>query len=511
MKKIILTVLAVSVLLSGCGSKKPGTAGTDAATEVSVTTQKSEIKDFSVYSTYSGTVNPDSEISVTPKLGGKVVSDNTEIGKFVTAGTVLFTLESTDQSLQVSQAQAAYNSALANYERTIGGSAAQSILQLEQSLNAAENELNDARTNLSRAQEAFDSKITINQAKNAVDQAQIAYDNALELLNSNAAVTAAQTNYDSAKSTYERTAELYSSGAVSKSSFESAENAYKAAEAQLHSAKLSAQQNVQSAKIALDNAQQQYKNAEINLTASLDAAKTRYSNAEANYNAAKENLELTQNVVNPENAKNAKAQVASAKASLDIAKQALENTVITAPFSGTISAENISVGEMAAAGSSYVKLVNLDAVTIEINISENMVSSVTSGTPATISVASAGISEITGTVAAISPVAYNGMFTAKIHVANSDGMLKGGMAADVGLATGIAENAVVIPTEAIIKSDDESYVYINNNGKPEKITVTTGIGDDEFIQITSGLTGGEDVVVKGKDFITDNCILSVNN
>lgn len=344
-----------------------------------------------------------------------------------------------------------------------------------------------------------------------MDQAQIAYNNALELLNSNAAVTAAQTNYDSAKNTYERTSELYNSGAVSKSTFESAENAYKAAEAQLHSAKIGAQQSVDSAKIALDNAQQQYKNAEINLTTSLDAAKTRYSNAEANYNTAKENLELTQNVVNPENAKTAKAQVASAKASLDIAKQALSNTVITAPFSGTISAKNISVGEMAAAGSSYVKLVNLDSATIEINISENMVSAVTSGTPATISVASAGISEITGTVAAISPVAYNGMFTAKINVDNSDGLLKGGMAADVGLATGIAENAVVIPTEAVIKSDTENYVYINNNGKPEKITVTTGIGDDEFIQITSGLAGGEDVVVKGKDFITDNCTLAVNN
>ena len=510
MKRVIIPALVALLALSACGKQPEKQEET--AKEISVTTQICEVGSFSTYSTYTGNIKPKAKIAVTPKMGGKVVRDNAEVGKAVSAGDVLFELESTDQRLQVEQAQAAYNSAVAGYERTIGGSAQQSVTQAEQAYAAAETELGDARANLNRAQEAFDSRIAINQAKNAVDQAQIAYDNAVDMFNSNASVTAAQTNYDTAKLAYERTKELFATGAVSQQAMENAEGAYKSAEAQLHSAQVGAQQNVDSAKIALDNAQQQYKNAEINLTTSLEAAKTRYSNAETNYNSAAENLNLTKNVINPENAKSAKAQVASAQAALNIAKQSLENTVVRSPINGVISAENINEGEIASAQASAVTVVDLNGVTIEIDISENAVSYVNAGTPAEISVASAGIDNISGTVAAVSPVAaQNGMFNAKIYVDNTSGVFKGGMIAEVKLASQTAENAVMIPAEALTKNDMEAYVYVNNGGKPEKVTVTTGIADDNTVQITSGLSGGEEVIVKGKDYITDNCTLKISN
>ncbi len=508
MKKTLIIFMTAAFLFSACG-KNSGEKNAGDAPQVTVTTQKSEIRNFSVHSSYSGTVKPNSEINVTPKASGKVVADYTEIGKSVEAGEVLFEIESTDQRLQLDQAQASYNSAVANYERTVGGSAQQSIAQLEQALTAATNELNDSKAALDRAQASFDSRIDITQAKNALEQAQMAYDNALELFNSNASTAAAQANYDTAKLNFERTKELYNTGAVSKVTFENAENSYKSAEAQLHSAKIGAQQSVDSAKLALDSATQQYKNAEINLTTALDAAKTRYTNAQANYNSAKQNLALTKNVINPENAKSAKAQVASAQAALNIAKQAVNNTIVTAPVAGKISAENISLGEIASPAGTSVTIVDLNGVTIEISLSENTISNVQQGTPATVSVSSAGIDGIDGVIYAVSPSAYNGMFAAEIHVSNADGKLKGGMVADVMLATGIAENAVIIPAAAITTKNDESFVYINNGGKPEKITVTVGIANDDYAQILSGLSGGEDVVVKGKDFITEDCVLNV--
>ncbi len=457
MKKILFVLLAAVIMLSGCGKDK--TEENLEKNQVSVTTVKAEIRDFSVYSTYSGSVQPGSEIRVTPKATGKVAEDYTQIGKTVSRGEVLFQIESNDQSLQVAQAQAAYNSAVANYERTVGGSLRQSMLQMEQSVAAA---------------------------KNTLEQATLAYANAQELYNSGAYVNSAQASYDTAKQNYERTKELYNCGAVSQSVYENAESTFRAAEAQLSSAKVNAQQSLDNARIAL-------------------------SNAEMSYNAAVENYNLSRDAVNPENEKSAAAQVASAKAALDIAKNSLSNTVVKSPISGTISAENISKGEMASPQSSYATVVDLSGVTISINISENKIADITEGTAATISVEAAGISGINGTVAALSPVAYNGMYEAKLFVDNSEGLLKGGMVAEVGLETAAATATVVIPVSAILTEDGDAFVYINNNGTPVKTPVTVGISDDEHAQILSGLTGGEEIVVKGKDFINENSELIVNN
>ena len=153
----------------------------------------------------------------------------------------------------------------------------------------------------------------------------------------------------------------------------------------------------------------------------------------------------------------------------------------------------------------------MNAATIEIKISENAIQSVQVGTEATIEVGSAGITGVSGIVASVNPVADDqGMFLAKIYVENKEGILKGGMLADVKLATAMAEEALVIPAEALLADNADRYVYVVNGNQAEKRKIELGLQNDQEAQVTSGLSENDRIVVKGKDFIKSDSVLKIS-
>lgn len=92
-----------------------------------------------------------------------------------------------------------------------------------------------------------------------------------------------------------------------------------------------------------------------------------------------------------------------------------------------------------------------------------------------------------------------------VTVAVPDGIagLLSGMFADVIFHTETAENAVVIPTEAILTSAGEQYVFIVEGDTAKKVVVETGLAGSGVTQITSGLKGGEQLVTVGQTYLAD--------
>ena len=96
-----------------------------------------------------------------------------------------------------------------------------------------------------------------------------------------------------------------------------------------------------------------------------------------------------------------------------------------------------------------------------------------------------------------------GMFTVKVSIPNSDNKIKVGMLADVRLVTDKSDNVLVIDENSILKSGDETYVYVAKGKKAKKKVITTGASDGEKIEVLSGLNDGDKVVVDGKEYLSD--------
>jgi RND family efflux transporter MFP subunit len=93
--------------------------------------------------------------------------------------------------------------------------------------------------------------------------------------------------------------------------------------------------------------------------------------------------------------------------------------------------------------------------------------------------------------------------TVEVDLPNHDHRLKGGMFARVEVMVGTHKNAVQIPVDALTRLDALQYVYVVKDGQALQIPVEVGDRIESRIEITKGLTGTEQVVVSGKDLVSD--------
>ncbi len=281
-------------------------------------------------------------------------------------------------------------------------------------------------------------------------------------ININQSVINAETQYNTAKDNYDRQKALYDIGAISK--------------------------------------------------VALDSAKTSLDTAKLAYETALQNAELNNSVIIPRNEESAKGGVTQANASLKQARVALEiastnldNCVVRAPISGYITAKNVTMGQMASPGIELFGIKNSDMADVELNVTDSVISKITEDTKATITVKSAGLNKIKGSVTVVSKAKNDqtGMFTVKVAIPNEDGKIKIGMLADVSLVVDKAKNALAIDSSAIINKNGKNFVYVAKDGKAVKKEVELGISNGEITEITKGLKEGDKVITDGKEFLSD--------
>ena len=447
MKKIIsstLCIVFISTLLIGCSRNS------DVA---NVTVTKVKTSNSISDTTYTGNVASSEKVSIIPSVSGKIQTVDVEVGQTVEKDDLLFTIDNTELTYKLNQAQANYDSAAATYDKTTGGSAKQAQNDAATALEKANNELNDATNAYNVASSQFDNNTT---------------------------VTSAQAAYNDAKANYDRTNTLYQSDAAAKITLDDA-------------------------KSKLDTASSVLEIAKSNAQTTLSNAESRLNNAKASLNAASENSSITNAVMNPDNIASAKAQMDSSKAALDIAKHQLDNAIITAPIAGKISAKNISVGELSPTQTPSIVLENPNSVNILIKVTETNINDITIGMAAKISVPSTGAS-YDGTISTISPSAdqKTGMFDVQVAVNNSDDKIKIGMVTDVTLVDPNENNTFLIPQESVFQEDGNSYVYVINGDKLVKHTVTVGDFKNQYVEIKDGLSEDDQVVVEGSSSMKDN-------
>ncbi len=508
-KKIISTAAAAAVVIScvSCGKNDENGAEQEASGH-NVTVYTAQVSDIKKEITYSGEIVPCESVGVSSKVSAKAERVYYQEGDYVQAGAVLATLDDTDVRLSYQQAQASYNSAQANYSMVKNSSVKQSQQGANQSLSSAELSYQAALDAYNREKQLYDENSNVKLAKQAVDDAQAAYDRQKQLYDSDASVIAAQNALTTAQQNSDRTQQLFDIGAVSQAELDNAKTSLQNAQASYDSAAATAKAQLDSASSALIQAQENYKTAQISASASLTNAENSLKQAENALKNARENVELTE-VSGEESIKSAAASVQTAKAGLDSAKNMLDSTTIKAPISGYISARNVTEGQMTAAGVDLFVIKNSNVVDAEIYVTESVIASVSVGTPARVSVASAGIENVEGAVTLVNTVKneQTGLYTVEVSIDNAGGLLKLGMFADITLVTEESSDSVVIPSDAVLLGDgDEKYVYVAKDGIAQRRDITVGITNSDTTEILAGVETGEDVVVSGKEYIseTDN-------
>lgn len=208
-----------------------------------------------------------------------------------------------------------------------------------------------------------------------------------------------------------------------------------------------------------------------------------------------------------------RAQVQQMEVALQQAETNLTYSYIRAPFAGYIAERNLDPGAYVSGSTAststmsrgILSLHDIETVRTMIEVVEKEIPLVKIGQPAEIRAEAypdrAFTGQVTRTVQAVNRNTRT--MTVEVDLPNKDRALKGGMFARVAILVGVRRNAIQVPLDAITRLEDNQYVYVVRDGKAYQVPVEIGGRADNRVEITRGLTGTEQVIVSGKDLVSD--------
>lgn len=196
----------------------------------------------------------------------------------------------------------------------------------------------------------------------------------------------------------------------------------------------------------------------------------------------------------------ADANFSASEAGVNVMRRQLKDSRVVAPFAGYTSARQISPGQVISKATLLTALVDLDIVKVEVGVPERYLGELQIGQKVEFRVAAYPKDSFKGEIYFISPQLEAGTRTAliKARIANPDGKLKGGMFASLNLTLQLRESALVIPEPAIISNGDATIVFaLTPTNTAFMKPIKTGLRLAGKVEVLSGLTAGEMVVVEG--------------
>ena len=200
-----------------------------------------------------------------------------------------------------------------------------------------------------------------------------------------------------------------------------------------------------------------------------------------------------------------KAEYDNAKLQLDVLstqlKQLMQNTQLTAPISGVVTARNYDSGDMYSQGQPVLTIEQINPVKVMVNISEVYYKKVFKGMPVDIELDAYEGETFYGKVTIVYPTVDQSTHTFPVEVTinNSSQKVRPGMFARATVNFG-DKNHVLVPDEALVKQigAGDRYVYIYKNGKVSYNKVELGKHIGTKYEILSGVNPGDDVVIAGQ-------------
>ncbi|SOC81077.1 membrane fusion protein, multidrug efflux system [Salinimicrobium sediminis] len=247
---------------------------------------------------------------------------------------------------------------------------------------------------------------------------------------------------------------------------------------------------------------------DLELKAQLAKVKTAEKLAAENERRAQ--LLLEKEAISQEEYDMSKAALQSAKAESRLIEAQLAKATVRAPFSGTIGLRYISEGTYVTPSTSVAKLVNLDELKLTFSIPEKYSSQVGMGTELTFT--TSGSSEkYSATVYAIEPGVDVATRTLKMRAMtkNEEEKLIPGTFANVSLPLAAVNDAIMVPTEALIPIQNGKKIFVKRNGVAKEVEVQTGARTANSVRVTSGLKPGDTILTSGVMILKDGAPVNV--
>lgn len=201
----------------------------------------------------------------------------------------------------------------------------------------------------------------------------------------------------------------------------------------------------------------------------------------------------------------AAAQLEQARAGLNLARHALDVSLMKAPFAGVIASKNAEVGDVinpmmgggfGGGSGGVLTLMDYSQIKINVAVSPEDIGRIRRGQEAVLRVAALPGRDFRGSVNVVNLTAdpLSKKFQVEVLVDNPDGALRPGTFGDLVFEVQSHENALVVPQIAVLEN---AYVFVVESGKAVRKNVALGIQNATMIEILDGLAQGDAVVVEG--------------
>jgi len=446
--------------------------------------------------TASGEIRPIQFMNLTSEVQGRIDEITVKEGDAVEKGRILVRLDpdqlESNTDAQIAAVQASQNESEVSRSQ----------------ISAAQNQLSQAQQGLNASQASVDTALQqVASARQLIVAAQTDVDRA-------------QVDLNTAQRELKRTTELLEAGVASRSEFDAAKD------------------RIETAQVALRNAQARLKSQQLSVNevqARVNESRARAKQQEVAVRDARRGVETASLSANA-----SVSRANQAAAILRGSRNQRDKTVVVAPINGIIAEIPSKVGTFAVAGLSTTALMtiaDMSTVNVEVKVDETEIDKVEVGQAVKVKVDAFGENEIVGEIRQKTPLAVgksqtSGGLSTNINVQEAKefrvvielvnlsdetrNSLRPGMSATAVITTKTVQNVVAVPLQAVIEKKPEAVpsptiqgeaqstssekpkpikgVYVLQDNKAKFVEVETGITGESDIQITAGLSEGQEVI-----------------
>jgi len=483
----------------------------------------------------TGAVKVSEKINIGFKYSGKIKKIGVAVGDKVLSGQELAELDTSELYIKLSEARAALEAAEADYQKLLAGSSVEEIRVAEAEAYNAQVSLSNAEQNLEDVE--IGAAEDLNQAyKNALDTLDDAY---LKAYNAQNAVESIRRTYFS--SSDQESTKVKENEAIIENSLvqiglnvslaqdgsdQDIETALSKTKEELADIKKALEiiREITEAikyrdvvsdadKTILDNQklyiitirsdvvsdEQTISTVKITNKTNINAAKASVASAQAALQKARDQLELKKAGPVQEDINLYLAKIKQAEANVSLLNNKIAESVLRAPLPGQIIEINKKKGETVQPTDYVFSFLPSGDFQVEADIYEEDIVDIKEGDPVKINLPAFPDEELTGKVVSVNPAEklIDGVVYYEVNIIFEEIRegIKPGMTADIVIETNRKENVLVIPREALEKRNGIKIVKVLYGNQIENREIKTGLEGDNYVEIISGLSKGEQVII----------------
>ena len=250
------------------------------------------------------------------------------------------------------------------------------------------------------------------------------------------------------------------------------------------------------------NAGQDVATTKITNQTNINTAEAAILDAEVALQKEKDDLALKKAGPTQENINYYLAKISQAQASVSLLNNKISETNLKSPIKGQITAIGKREGETVQSTDSVISLLPTGPFQVEVDIYEEDIVNVKVDNSVTIELPAFPDQSFEGRVISVDPAEklIDGVVYYEVNIIfdTFSENIKPGMTADIIIETSRKENVLTVPRGALEKINGENIIEIFKNGKAQERKIEVGLEGDEYVEVISGVSQGEQVIIGKK-------------